>query len=272
MKQTIFFASLALMVACGNDKDSKKTPEATNPGASPIAIPLLDGISEKSLWDYSTEKRCDGIKEYLTGFAKQRLNGTLSNFNCFEAPVARESYAAAAEFTVEKETVQFAIFAYREGGRATPCIGEYNSDPLYLKCPADLPATTNKSVLAARNDFPALFKLFVGAGQTKDLVYDFSPAEFNKLAIAKLSSTDGVLVPFKGSNYQFFLKLTPSTEDITKGQVVIEKIAPATGYEIFGCSDADCQSTKTFSYEIRQHWFVFYGDKKMSAFIIPNPN
>jgi hypothetical protein len=272
MKKSMFLASILLiMTACGKDKDSQEAPQVASPLPTPVAIPLLEGISEKSLWDYSTEKRCDGIKEFLSGFAKQRLGGAVTNFNCFEAPVAKESYAASAEVTFDNQSVLFSISAYREGGRATPCIGEYNSDPIYLKCVSDLPSTTDKKVLAARNDLPVLFKTFVATSQTKNLVYDLAPDEFNKLAVDRLSAAQGVKVPFKGVDYQFFLKLTPSSQDITKGQLVIEQLVPATGYQIFGCNDAECLKSKVFSYEIHQHWFVFYGDKKMSVFIIPNP-
>jgi hypothetical protein len=113
---------------------------------------------------------------------------------------------------------------------------------------------------------------WTSAPQTKQLIYGLKPVDFYQKAFAQLSSTAGVSVPYEGKDYRFYLKLTPSPDSVAKGQLKIEKIEPAEGLQIFGCEDTTCLEQKSFDYQIRNQWFTFASNGKLSAFEIPKPD
>lgn len=269
MKKTLFFVALSL-TACGKEKDNDRSTR--EPTQKPAPLALLQNISEASFWDYSVENRCDGLKEYLTSFAKQRLDGSVSNFNCFESAPGSESYVVAAELAFGQEKAPLAISINKTGARVSLCKGDYKSDPTELNCPTDLAVAPDTKLALTKKDLPVLLAAWTAVPQTKQLIYGLKPDDFYQKAFAQLSSPTGVSVPFEGKEYRFFFKLTASDDSASKGQVAIEKIEPAEGLLIFGCEDSACLDQKTFDYQIRNQWFTFASSGKLSAFIIPKPD
>jgi hypothetical protein len=272
MKHKIISVLILLTVSCGASKEGKRNEAAPQNPIKP-SIPLLQGVSEASLWDYSSEIRCDGFKEFLSTFVKQQTDdGMVTQFSCMESLPGSEAYAATAELTVDSQKVILSIAAYRTASDITFCAGEFAPVPNPETCPASLPESKSEKIIALRNDLPVLFNSFVTKEQTKDLVYGMSPSDFKKVAFNLVSSTDGVSVPINGQNYQLFFELTPSVTDLAVGDATIKKIEPENGYQIFGCADSDCLSKRKFDYRIVEHWFKFSSDGKLSAFVIPKPN
>ncbi|HYX39691.1 MAG TPA: hypothetical protein VE954_41870 [Oligoflexus sp.] len=270
MKKVLLVTAL-LIPACGKDKDDRKEARQL-PESNPESVQLIQGLSEASFWDYSSEIRCDGLKEYLSEFGKQRIeNGSITAFNCFETAPGSESFVAAVEMGFDEQKALMAITINRQAANVAFCNGEYKPDPIDMRCSEDQSnsAPSSPKMVTLKNELPALLKITVGAPQSKNLINGLPADDFYKSALVQLDSSDGVVVPFEGQEYRFFLGLTASGESPAKGKLVVEKIEPASGYQLFGCSDANCLSQKTFDYQIRHHWFTFASDGKMSAFIIP---
>lgn len=271
MKKFLIVISL-MAISCGEPKNDKKADVEQAPDLK--SIPLLQGVSELSLWDYSSEKRCDGIKEYLTVFGSQRLvKGVVNKFSCKEIIPGSEQFSVAAEFSFDNQKSLVVIVVAREISQVNFCLGEFKDNPMDITCTIDRqpPLSTGDKKTILRTELPDYMKTFVGFKQSKELIYGMTASDFYSSAVVELSSSEGVPVSFKDQSYLFFLSLEPSVQEISRGQVRIERIEPESGYQIFGCSDSSCIRQKVFEYQIRQHWFTFLADRKLSAFVIPKP-